>query len=470
MPHVAKKCQLLALLPLAAWALVCCGPKHDQPTIPAVDFKAIVPKTFVVAPKDKAAEARFQAFAKLVRTLDRNDLSKVNMNWWHLQGAYQGRPTKSNVSLAEQQKLVEKIWRTHPHFLQDLNKILISGTLELPEIVDSRQASDMVVVSDMGRTLAYSAESYAAFGDFRSSAELIASSYRLVDRLFGGSRDFPDFYLAILEAGIITAFEDVLSKPGLSVSDCVNILDAAEPSHAGDKYAAVIQTGLLAHDLPDLIRESAWLAKLGSYDGVETIKTKIRLAEIALSYCNKPLSQVDNSYSERVNADANSLLKEVYKRDYRGPDETLNLMHGASQALREADPGKLPTQQSGPIRLELKRIHNAVGRLRLMEFYSYEILPPQICMYRALRDLDRILLASRIYRASHGGKLPESTAAFAPILGAWPTNPFDGKPYKYLPQRQLVYGVNKDFIDHDGDIGLGYPGGKDAGVSLKLKS
>lgn len=99
----------------------------------------------------------------------------------------------------------------------------------------------------------------------------------------------------------------------------------------------------------------------------------------------------------------------------------------------------------------------------------YDLIPLISCSWRAKCDLTRILLASRVYRASHGGRLPASTDGFVPTLGAWPIDPFDGKPFKYLPRQEKVYGVREDLIDHGGDVGTGYPSGKDAGFSLRLR-
>jgi len=86
--------------------------------------------------------------------------------------------------------------------------------------------------------------------------------------------------------------------------------------------------------------------------------------------------------------------------------------------------------------------------------------------WRANRDLIRILLASRIYQATHSGHLPSTTSGFLSILGAWPTDPFNGKPMIYKPKLAMAYSVGLNLVDDGGAISGGWKS-KDIGVLLK---
>ena len=96
--------------------------------------------------------------------------------------------------------------------------------------------------------------------------------------------------------------------------------------------------------------------------------------------------------------------------------------------------------------------HNTLGRQLIASFAHSKFWVEDRCELRAQWDQTRVLLASRIYSSSHGGRLPSSTSGFLSILGAWPTDPFSGSPMIYNPEKGVVYSVGKSLVDHGGDV------------------
>jgi hypothetical protein len=93
------------------------------------------------------------------------------------------------------------------------------------------------------------------------------------------------------------------------------------------------------------------------------------------------------------------------------------------------------------------------------------------CRWRTLRNATRVFLATRVYRAAHGGALPSNPQALLPLLGAWPIDFYDGKPMRYDAKKEVVYAVGKNLVDDGGDFGmrLNDPNAKDIGLSLKFQ-
>ena len=65
----------------------------------------------------------------------------------------------------------------------------------------------------------------------------------------------------------------------------------------------------------------------------------------------------------------------------------------------------------------------------------------------------RLIVATRRYELAHDGKLPENLQALVPTyLAAVPDDPFDGKPFRYSPEKKIVYSVGKNLVDDGGSV------------------
>ena len=65
-----------------------------------------------------------------------------------------------------------------------------------------------------------------------------------------------------------------------------------------------------------------------------------------------------------------------------------------------------------------------------------------------------LIIPLRLYRQDHG-KLPAALSELVPdYLPAIPVDPFDGKPFRYLPDKGVVYSVGSDTRDSGGSTEL----------------
>jgi len=73
-----------------------------------------------------------------------------------------------------------------------------------------------------------------------------------------------------------------------------------------------------------------------------------------------------------------------------------------------------------------------------------------VCKDRADVSATRLLLALRAY-ATAEGRLPDRLDELVPkYLDTIPTDPFDGKPMQYNPEKKLIYTVGEDLTDSGG--------------------
>jgi len=88
----------------------------------------------------------------------------------------------------------------------------------------------------------------------------------------------------------------------------------------------------------------------------------------------------------------------------------------------------------------------------------FDLLEPSLkgfCARRCREDVNvtatQLLLALKIYKEQHG-KLPESLSELVPeFFPQVPIDDFDGKPFRYLPDRKLIYSVGPDLKDSGGE-------------------
>jgi hypothetical protein len=81
---------------------------------------------------------------------------------------------------------------------------------------------------------------------------------------------------------------------------------------------------------------------------------------------------------------------------------------------------------------------------------SHRMLLEKKCRIEGGVAATRLLAACRAYQLAEG-RLPDALPALVPkYLAAVPADPFDGKPFRYLPAQSLVYSVASDLKDSGG--------------------
>ena len=74
------------------------------------------------------------------------------------------------------------------------------------------------------------------------------------------------------------------------------------------------------------------------------------------------------------------------------------------------------------------------------------------CSVQGRLDGLRLVVACRLYEIRHG-RLPETLDALVPeYLKEIPSDPFDGRPFRYLPEKPLVYSVGRDLRDSSASV------------------
>ncbi|HBO43141.1 MAG TPA: hypothetical protein DD670_04240 [Planctomycetaceae bacterium] len=94
---------------------------------------------------------------------------------------------------------------------------------------------------------------------------------------------------------------------------------------------------------------------------------------------------------------------------------------------------------------------NQVGRIFLdLLLPSHHALLQAKCRGQGELAATRLIVACRRYEIDHG-ELPPTLDALVPeYLDAVPIDPFDGKPFRYVREKAIVYSVDKDLVDSGG--------------------
>jgi len=98
---------------------------------------------------------------------------------------------------------------------------------------------------------------------------------------------------------------------------------------------------------------------------------------------------------------------------------------------------------------------NMVGRMfqRMLLPATDGVFKKKCCAEADLAAM-RLVVACRLYQRQEG-RWPETLEALVPAyLPAVPADPFDGKPFRYVPARGIVYSVGKDLKDSGGSMAV----------------
>lgn len=113
----------------------------------------------------------------------------------------------------------------------------------------------------------------------------------------------------------------------------------------------------------------------------------------------------------------------------------------------------------------LSQTHNAIGKLICAVLIpAHNKILELTCRTECSVAASRLILACNFYDRANG-RLPDSLQLLVPkYLPVIPPDPFDGKPFKYLPSKGVVYSVGKDLKDSGGSTNATYEYTGDAQV------
>jgi hypothetical protein len=326
--------------------------------------------------------------------------------------------------------------------------------------------SDISSTNRFVRLVTTSATLFADSGDYDTCTRLILLALELNDRMFADNGVMIDYLVtAGCHSMVMSAIQHVASRSRFPVEDCQRILSALTPSPKSDSFAGTMvriefqrftlkllpmdpRAGTWKQTNPDLfygdnVDEPPFA---GNYDAIETAKTIGQVCFALMQNVERPLSQCDRSVYAVVDRDAKDLPLLPDPEKFRGFGKWWgNLKY----------------------RFLMNNTSNSVGRAYCANPMWDDTLVKTSCRWRSAREVTRVLLASRIYRSAHGGKLPESVTGFLSLLGEWPQDPYNGKQMIYRQAQEKVYSIGEDLVDDGGDIGARFGRGKDMGLTLK---
>jgi len=448
------------LCAVAAWRYV--HPRIQTATWRQVE--AVVPNQLLETDvRDYPAEGRLNDAYLAVQPFDTKEMSNVTGSHWA-----EGQ--------TKWMRYADTIWNDG-RFLKIL-KVLDSGPIHLlpPELRAQGQAH--VALRDpnelqskfklIAKGLSDSVSLYRENGDYIQARFCLNALIRLDERTWTLHGNILQFYgAASIDSLTSRTIENFARDPLTPVGDCSDLLRTFKaPPLIDTLLAQCIRTEFQQVILPMLpdpfkdftdLRQSqddisqqadpTSLAFKTTYDAVATSTILGRIYEIEMANALRPLSQF-NDAAERIERKAGVGLPS------RPPLEEL------SQANRQWEFLKY--------RIATYNTKNFYGRLMISLTHDDRNLVDRSDYCRAMRNAVRILLATRIYRSSHGGSLPKDEHELVPYLGVWPTDPFDGRPFRYSHFHKVAYSIGRNLKDDGGILTNAGFESPDIGVQLTL--
>jgi len=422
-------------------------------TASEAEVEAVLPPELLIrTPRNITEEVRFKQLGQLG---SRIDPKLVN-------GALDSR-----LTLSERSEAAYRFWEKNPKLLDDIDHLLGAGPIQCPP-PNQGDVSATTMLSTfklLSKLQAAGAEAYSKHRDSSASLRMLRLGVRLGDRLMNADGTLITYLVAVaVEAIVNRQIIDTVSKQWFPISACQELLGTATPSPDPDEYLP----GAIRRDFqqlylkilsdpskpvgpafrPFLSDDSSKDAKniTGTYDAIATSKMTGMALKLAMENARRPLSQFDRTAMDQLAREGRGLPADV------DPEKS----DGISKKWDEFK-----------YKFLMNNTRNSLGRKLMSNGLLVDSAEIEVSdKWRANRDLIRILLASRIYQATHSGHLPSTTSGFLSILGAWPTDPFNGKPMIYKPKLAMAYSVGLNLVDDGGAISGGWKS-KDIGVLLK---
>jgi len=441
---------VLVVFAFTAWRAI--GYRFRTASIDEV-WAVVPPDLLKREPVDEAAQQRYVELVELIRQLGESSSSE--------------RTSAGATTLHSKN---EEFWRAKSMIRARMVSLLKEGPIQCPSgglegDITWLPPNSLYWFLSMALS---SAKLFAANRNFDDCTLMLILTERLGERLMDDQGDLEQYAVAsAVRLKTAQAINEAICIPGFPLSDCKLLLNGMTPAPPSDvaltnSLRKDFQTGQLLW-LPDPTK--SWKSKndvapaslipmaysepgLGTYDAIQTAKEVASMVSVAIANAKKPLSEFDRSAERTMERETSNLPRQEYVQQ----NETLR---------------KFFARWSYHLSMDITP--NSIGRklLGTLSCISRDVVV-ESCEWRATQNATRVLLASRIYRAGHGGKLPATADGFLPLVGSWPQDPFNGKPMIFDSKQERVYSVGSNLIDDGGIVSFTSAGAPDVGVSLKL--
>ncbi len=448
------------------------------------EVDAVLPRELVVEPPvDAAARKRSRDFHAELDRLGGAKMQSFGIPLGLLLASSPGKPS----SKVKVQALVPAMafYKAHAATIARISKILSAGSMQPDPTV--RETTEGVrrelEVTELIRLVLICAEAEFDRGDYESGKAFILLGINIGDRYLEASDGVWGYLLAVLIRGIGSAgTERVARNPKVPLDTLRQILGALHASTVVDE--PLIRSMRL--DFQRITRRELAVNPIGLYRSLDKAEQSLRsnpnkLADFDAS-SNPPSGTLDavetaRKCGERVMEELANLRRPFSESDFSSEDAARQSVDQILTVHNDASPSDpiLPNPEAARTPLtkdefnsRMNSGHNTMGRA-----ICYGFLTDQVTMRNSLQgrvnvNATRVLLASAIYRRTHGGALPPTIDGFLPILGKWPVDAFNGKPMIYRAKQEKVYSVGEDLKDDGGSFTWDGTRVRDVGLSLSL--
>ncbi|MDR3688226.1 MAG: hypothetical protein P4L46_02520 [Fimbriimonas sp.] len=425
-------------------------------------------------PADLLAQARFDEVLKLARSVDPDRSEKLGEWVFHKDGKHSKRPDLERFAAA-----TEYVRRCAPIF-KKIRAILGAGPLQFRRDPKNALTDTKPWLTDLVRAFQSTyqcTEVLSRHGQGRLTIDQILTLLSLDRRMGEANNDQMSMMTEDILDGLVVGAIGIEAKDQkVSVDDLRSILRALLPMPAYGEWAA---SALRADFHLVFCRELA-------SNPIETFRSKVSasrqfhqffrwagdvpVGDEAIAGLDADVSPLAGTYDavETVQVCAHYLLGTMANAQRSWADRDRSYDTWVKRQLVGLPRIGVKGRSALGYRIQMNTRHNTIGRAILACQTIQPILAKIQFNIAALRGATTVLVASRIYRFTHGGALPSTREAFRSILRQWPADPFSGKPMIYRPKEQRVYSVGVDLNDDGGDItSTRDHNATDVGVSLR---
>ena len=283
------------------------------------------------------------------------------------------------------------------------------------------------------RLMTISSEEYRLNGDYASAIDRCSTLLRFADCIHRDADCLIHYLvgLAVLQLGLDKAHDLALDK-GVSaeaLTELASILDNMSALHLGLIRAVKAEYWIIARTVDELGRDGGSLSKAVVPDG--------RVSRFLLGSTGRSRYLFQREKTKLMFAD---LYREVIKNtscsyaemNFQSLEEQVELGEKGWRWRRTMRP-------------------NAIGEiLRALLVPAVSGILEKKCQNECLLEATRLVVGCRRYALANGS-LPDTCEALVPtFLTRLPLDPYNGEPFRYAPEKRVIYSVGLNLTDDGG--------------------